>query len=126
MGEVFLHRSGMPDKKVGFVDHEGRICRSEPKEEEIGRVDLRTGRVYITFLGQETNAGRVHLDKGTVFRYVKKGFDDYIGEVHADGKMYHHRPAWPDKYVGNMTDPVTVAAAGAALLLLVMPAIEEE
>ena len=125
MGEVFLHRSGRPDKKLGHVDNEGRIFRRDPKEEEIGRVDLGTGRVYITFLGQDTYAGRVHLHKGTVYRHVEKARDDYLGEVHKDGKMYRHRPAWPDKYVGNMTEPLTVAASGAAFLLLVTPAVEE-
>jgi hypothetical protein len=126
MSKVFLHRRGFPDKLLGRVNEEGRITRSEAgPDEEIGYVDLGTGKVYLSLVRPGTYAGRVQLETGKVFRHVPHGPDEYLGEVHENGKMFRHVSAWPDKYVGNMPDFISLAHSGAAFLLLVLPAIDE-
>ncbi len=123
MSKVYLHRSGMPDKLLGRVEDDGRVFRSEiGPDDEIGYVDLASGKIYLSMTQPDTYAGRVQLETGKVFHHRPNALDEYLGEVHKNGKMYRHVPNWPDKYIGHMQDFVSIAHAGAAFLLLVLPA----
>jgi hypothetical protein len=40
--------------------------------------------------------------------------------------MYRHDPLAPDDHIGHLSTPTSLLHAGAALLLLVLPALEEQ
>jgi hypothetical protein len=69
--------------------------------------------------------GQVDLSNGKIFRHVPSRPDIYLGRVDANGNFYTHRPFGPDPYVGNLTPMPGFALAGAACLLLLIPALEE-
>ena len=69
---------------------------------------------------------RVELETGRVFRHVSAGPDEYLGRVNKDGRMDRHEALSPDDYLGKITQPQSLAHAGAAFLLLVLPAESEE
>jgi len=89
-------------------------------------VDLDNGEIYKSKPGPDEYIGRVKLDNGKVYRHVPAGRDDYLGHVEPDGKMYQHEFLGPDDYMGNIKDHVSFVYAGAAFMLLVLPAYEEQ
>ena len=126
MSKVYLHRKGFPDKLLGHVTETGKVFRTDSgDEEEIGYVELETGKIFISLVDPGTYAGKVKLDSGKVFRHVPHAMYEYLGEVHKDGKMYLQKTAWPDKYIGKVAEFRSNGHAGAAFLLLVLPAVQE-
>jgi len=127
MSKVFLHKAGGPDKLLGHINNDGSIIRSEPGlDDEIGHVDIRTGKVYAKQLGPDDYLGRVDLDNGRIYRHVPAGADEYLGKVLENGAMYRHVPMGSDDYIGKLQDSPSFAHAGAAFLMLVLPFIEIE
>ncbi|MEZ4660098.1 MAG: hypothetical protein R2911_21280 [Caldilineaceae bacterium] len=47
------------------------------------------------------------------------------GWVSADGRMHRHRALAPDVYIGQVESFLSFAHSAAAMLLLVLPALEE-
>jgi hypothetical protein len=126
--KVYLQRPGIiRDKLLGRVEDNGRVYRSRPgPDDEIGHVHLDSGKVYAQRLGNDDYVGRVDLENGKVWRGVTAGPDDYLGRVHDDGHMDYHLAGRADEYIGRMTGQPSLALAGAAFLLLVWPAFEQQ
>jgi hypothetical protein len=61
-----------------------------------------------------------------VWTHKALGPDEYLGRVHDDGKLYHHKQLAPDDYLGKVDEMISNDYGGAAFLLLVLPAVEEE
>ena len=67
----------------------------------------------------------MNLDNGKV--YVSRvGPDKYVGRVQADGVINLDRSLFPDDYVAKVDPFISYAHSGAALLLLVLPALEDQ
>ena len=113
------------DEMLGYVKEDGRVYRSKPGfDEYLGKADLPTGRVYEERLGPDREIGHVDLESGRV--YLRQfGPDDYVGTVDDAGRMHRHVPMAPDEYIGVIDPFVSLVHAGAALLLLVLPALED-
>jgi hypothetical protein len=126
MSEVYLAISGAPDKLLGHVDEDGIVTRSRPGlDEVIGHVDLATGHVRQRRLGPDKNAGDVDLGSGKVYA-SRLGPDEYVGQVKPDGSLHRHATLQADGYIGKVSRFVSYAHSAAAMLLLVLPAIEED
>ena len=65
------------------------------------------------------------MKSGKVYN-SKAGFDELVGTVYADGRMTLEKSLAKDDYIGKINSPASLAHSGAALLLLVLPALEEE
>lgn len=127
MSNVYLHRMLLPDKLLGRVEQNGKVYRSDTGlDDRIGHVDLDHGKIYKSQPGPDEYIGRVELDNGKVYRHVPAGRDDYLGHIELDGKMYQHEFLGPDDYMGNIKERISFAHAGAAFMLLVLPAFEEQ
>ncbi len=127
MSKVYQHRAGLPDKLLGRVKDDGRVTRSElGPDDQIGRVDLESGEVRASRIGPDKYIGRVDLESGRVYRHVAASSDEYLGRVNMDGRMDRHDAISPDEYMGKIESPKSLAYAGAAFLLLVLPAEDED
>ena len=126
--KAYLQRAGiLHDKLLGRVEENGRVYRTYlGPDDEIGHVQLETGKVYAQRLGNDEYIGRVDLDNGKIWRDVTAAPDEYLGRVHEDGRMDYHLAGRADEYIGRIAGEVSLAQAGAAFLLLVLPAYAEE
>lgn len=125
MYKVSLAIPKAPDKQLGYVSDEGKIYRSKVGiDDHIGGVDLASGKVYESRVGLDKLVGYVDLESGKVY-LSKFGPDEYIGRVDADGSMHRHVPMGVDHYIGKIDQFLSHAHSAGALLLLVLPAIEE-
>jgi hypothetical protein len=121
--KVYYHKPLAPDELLGRVAPDGRVFQSRPGPDRlIGRVDLDSGRIYASRLGPDRYVGRVSLDSGKVHRHKPVAFDEYVGRVDSDGQLYRHRPLARDIYIGKAVPVMSYAHAGAAFLLLALPA----
>ena len=126
MSEVYLAISGAPDRLLGHIDEDGIVTRSQPGVDEvIGRVDLKTGHVRQQRLGPDRNVGHIDLGSGKVYA-SRLGPDEYVGQVKPDGSLHRHVSLQADRYIGKVSRFVSYAHSGAAMLLLVLPAIKAD
>ena len=125
MSKVYFHRLLLPDKLLGRVERNGKVYLTDVGPDDyIGRVDMDNGKIYQSQPGLDQYIGRIDLDDGKVYRHVAAGPDDYLGHVEQDGKMYRHDFLAPDDYMGKIVEFSSIAQAGAAFMLLVMPAYD--
>jgi hypothetical protein len=126
MNKVYRHHSFARDEYLGRVADDGRVYDSRPGPDRyIGRVELEDGKIYESRLGPDQHIGHVEVKSGKVY-LDKLGPDEYLGRVTEDGKLYRHNPVAPDEYLGKVTEMVSVVHGGAAFLLLVVPAYDQE
>ena len=126
MSKVYLAAPHAPDRLLGHVKENGDVYRSDAgPDDKIGHVDLESGKVYSRRLGPDKKIGRVDLAGGRV-HIAKAGPDKYIGRMQEDGAMHLDRSLAPDDYVGKMNPFISFAHSGAAMLLLVLPALEAQ
>ena len=113
------------DEMLGYVKEDGRVYRSKPGfDEYLGKADLPTGRVYEERLGPDREIGHVDLESGRV--YLRQfGPDDYVGTVDERGHMHRHVPVAPDEYIGVVDPFLSFAHSAGAMLLLVLPTLED-
>lgn len=123
---AYLHKAWQPDPQLGYVEIDGRVY--EPRfgpDKPVGWVELTTGKVYESRLGPDRYIGHVDLTNGKIYRHLPGKPDQYIADTDRDGNFFVHVPLAPDKYVGNVTPMPGYAHAGAAYLLLLLPALEQ-
>jgi hypothetical protein len=126
MSKAYLAISAAPDKKLGYVSDEGKVYRSRVGiDDHIGGVDLASGKVYEARLGLDKLVGYVDLESGKVY-LTRFGPDEYIGRVDADGSLHRHVPMGVDHYIGKVDQFISLAHSAGAMLLLVLPALEEK
>ena len=125
--KVYLQRPGVAhDKLLGRVEENGRVYRTHlGPDDEIGHVRLDSGKVYAQRRGNDDYIGRVDPQDGKVWRDVTAGPDQYLGRVHKNGRMDYHVAGRADEYIGRIAGDASLAQAGAAFLLLVLPAFAE-
>ncbi|HRW09310.1 MAG TPA: hypothetical protein P5121_29620 [Caldilineaceae bacterium] len=124
MSKVYLAISGAPDKLLGHVDESGKVSRSQiGLDKQIGYVNLATGEIYESHFGPDKTVGRVETSSGKVYA-TRWGPDKYVGWVRADGHIYRHKALAPDEYIGQVDPALSFAHAAAAMVLLVLPALE--
>lgn len=126
MSKVFLQKPLAPDTWLGRVESNGRVfvTRFGP-DKLVGRVELDTGKIFEAQLGPDHYVARVELDSGRLLRHKPMAADEYLGRVDADGKFFRHKPLAPDEYVGRIENMENYAVGGAALMLLVLPALDQ-
>lgn len=124
MYKVYLAIPRAMDEQLGHVREDGNVFRSRVGlDAHVGEVDLSTGKVYTDQFGPDKHIGHVDLKNGKV--YVRRfGPDEYVGKVDKHGHMHRHVPMAPDKYIGKIDRFVSYAHTAAAMLLLVLPALE--
>jgi len=61
-----------------------------------------------------------------VNRLTRLGPDTHVGQVHEDGRMRLHQALAVDDYVGRVEEYRSRAHSAGALLLLVLPALEQD
>ena len=126
MSKVYRHKPMAADQQLGRVELDGRVFETRfGPDKLVGRVELDSGKIFATRVGPDHKVGRVELDTGKVYR-SKFGPDDYEGRVDEDGKFHRHRPLALDEYIGRIVEMPSLAHGGAALLLLALPAWEEQ
>ena len=126
MSKVYHHKPMSPDELLGHVEPDGKVYESRfGPDTDVGRVDADSGHIYEARLGPDKHIGRVALDNGNVYR-ARLGPDEYLGRVDSDGKLYRHKPLAADEYLGQLDNFVSYAHGGAAWLLLMLPAWEEQ
>ena len=126
MSKVYRNKPLAPDELLGHVENDGKVYESRfGPDKYVGRVDLDSGQIYEARLGPDRLAGHVALDSGKVY-HPKLGPDEYLGGVDADGHCHRHIPMAPDEYLGKVLEMQGYAHGGAAFLLLVLPAWEEQ
>lgn len=123
---AYLHKAWHPDPQLGYVEMDGKVYeRRFGPDKPVGWVELATGKVYASRFGPDKYIGYVDLTNGKIYRHVPGGPDEYLANIDRDGNFFKHVPLAPDKYVGNVTPMPGYAYAGAAYLLLLLPALEE-
>lgn len=123
---VFRHKPLALDEKLGRVEPDGRVYEAQfGPDRYIGRVEVDTGRVWEARFGPDKLIGHVQLDTGRCY-HSKLGPDDYVGRVGGDGRLFRQKPVAIDEYLGRIEPMSGFAHAGAALLLLALPAWEAE
>ncbi len=126
MSEVYLVVKDAPDKLLGQIDEDGIVTRSQPGVDPvIGHVDLKTGHVHEKRLGPDKYVGRVDLGSGKVYA-SRIGPDEYMGQVKPDGSMHRHVALQADRHVGKVSRFVSYAHSAGAMLLLVLPALDDK
>jgi hypothetical protein len=126
MSKVYLEVSLAPDRLLGHVKKNGNVYRSDVGlDDKIGHVHLKSGKVYARRLGADKKVGHVDLDNGRVYA-TRVGPDKYVGQMKEDGTMHLDRSLAPDDYVGKMNPFISFAHSAAAMLLLVLPALETQ
>ncbi len=122
--KVFRHKPLAPDEQIGRVEPDGKVYEALfGPDKYVGHVEVDTGKVFEARFGPDKEIGRVTLDNGKAYR-AKFGPDEYVGHADGDGKLYRHKPLAADEYLGHIQQMPAYAHAGAALLLLVLPAWE--
>lgn len=125
--KVFLHRPLAPDELLGHAAYDGKVYESRlGPDKYVGWVELDSGRIYEARLGPDKHIGQVELSSGKVYRHKPLAADEYLGRVDADGNYFTHRAFAPDVRVASITPMPSTALAGAAFMLLVLPALEAE
>ena len=125
--KVYFQRPLAPDELLGHADYDGKIYESRlGPDKYIGRVEVDTGKIYEARLGPDKHVGQVELSSGKVYRHKPLAADEYLGQVDSNGNFYQQKAFAPDKRVGSITPMPSVALAGAAFMLLVLPAVAEE
>jgi hypothetical protein len=126
MAKVYLSSPLAPDDLVGIVNHEGDIfLQHDGDDQYVGRVDLATGKVYQTRFGPDDYCGHVALESGKVYRHRRLLPDQHLGTVHPDGRLLRTVAGGPDEAVAHVEDMPGLAYGGGAMLLLVLPALDE-
>ena len=126
MYKVYRAVPRAPDEMLGYVNEDGRVYRSKVGfDEYLGRVDLSSGRVYEERFGPDRETGRVDLKTGRVY-LQQFGPDDYVGTVDEKGQLHRHVQLAPDEYIGVVDPFLSYAHSAAAMLLLVLPALDTE
>ncbi len=126
MSKVYLEVSLAPDRLLGHVKEDGDVYRNDAGlDDKIGHVHLQSGKVYSRRLGPDKKVGHVDLDNGRVYA-TKVGPDKYVGQMKEDGTMHLDKSLAPDDYVGKMNPFISFAHSAAAMLLLVLPALETQ
>jgi hypothetical protein len=126
MSKVYRNKPLALDELLGHVAGDGKVYESRfGPDKYVGRVDLVSGHIYEARLGPDKHIGRVALDNGKVY-HPKVGPDEYLGGVDAEGRCHRHIPMASDEYLGKVVEMETYAHGGAAFLLLVLPAWEEQ
>ena len=126
MSKVYLAIPHALDKVLGHVNESGKVTRSQIGiDREVGHANLATGDIYAQRFGPDKTVGRVDLSSGKVYA-TRIGPDHYVGWVAADGRMHRHRAFAPDVHIGQVESPLSFAHSAAAMLLLVLPALEEQ
>ena len=126
MNKVYLAIPGAFDKVLGHVADNGKVTHSQPGfDKEVGYVNLATGDIYADRFGPDKSLGRVDLSNGKVYT-SRFGPDRYEGWVSSDGRMHRHRAFAPDLHIGQVESFLSLAHSAAAMLLLVLPALEEQ
>lgn len=126
MPKVYLAVAHAPDTLLGHVEENGKVYRSQiGPDKEIGHVNLATGDVYAERFGPDKEVGRVEIGSGKVF-VSRFGPDRHVGSVDAGGYIYHQNLLAPDDYIGQVNPFLSYAHSAAAMLLLVLPALETE
>ena len=114
------------DEHLGHVNEDGKVYRRRVGlDEHLGNVDLSSGKVYAERFGPNKVVGRVDLKSGKVYT-SRLGPDEYVGNVGENGRMHRHVPMGADEYIGKIEPFVSYAHAAGAMLLLVLPTLEEE
>jgi hypothetical protein len=126
MNKVYRQKPLAPDEYLGHVRADGKVYESRlGADKYIGRVELESGKIFEARLGPDKHIGHVDVESGKVY-LEHFGPDEYLGRVRKDGKLYHHKFLASDEYMGKVTDMLSLAHGGAAFLLLVRPAFDEQ
>ena len=126
MSKVYLAIPRALDDLQGHVREDGKIYRSKfGPDEYLGKVDLSSGKIYESQFGPDKKVGYVDLESGKVY-ISKLGLDEYVGRVDKNGRMHRHVPMGADDYIGNVDQFVSYAHSAGAMLLLILPALEEK
>jgi len=125
MGKVYRHKPGAPDEYLGRVEPEnGKVYRHRHGPDEyLGRVELESGKVYRHRHGPDKYLGQVRLDDGKVYSH-RFGPDRHVAQVKPNGRIYRHKLAALDEYLGKVEDMHSLAEGGAAFFLLLLPVVE--
>jgi hypothetical protein len=126
MGKVYRHKPAAPDEYLGRVDPaNGKVYRHRHGlDEYLGQVELDTGKVYGHRHGPDEYLGRVHLHNGKIYRH-RHGPDQYVARIKPNSRIYRHRPAALDEYLGDVEGMSSLVEGGAAFFLLLSPAVEQ-
>ena len=126
MSKVYLAIPRALDDLQGHVREDGKIYRSKfGPDEYLGKVDLSSGKIYESQFGPDKKVGYVDLESGKVY-ISKLGLDEYVGRVDKNGRMHRHVPMGADDYIGNVDQFVSFAHSAGAMLLLILPVLEEK
>ena len=122
MNKVYFQKPWTPDEYLGYVGVDGRVfvARLGP-DQYVGRVSLEDGKVFFHRAGPDELLGKIALDTGKIYRYRFLDFDEYLGRVDKEGRLFAHVALAPDDQIGKMVGMMSFAHAGGAFLLLVWP-----
>lgn len=126
MSKVYIHRPGRPEKLIGIVKGSGQVYRFGPQpDNRVGHVELHTGRIYRRNIGPDEYLGQVDLKSGEVFDESGIQSNQRLGVVREDGRMFlAQQDEAASLFVGYISHCLSVAYAGAAFLLLVLPVVK--
>ena len=125
MSKIYLAFPRAFDDQLGHITDDGKVYRSKfGPDEYLGKVDLSSGKIYADQFGPDKKVGYVDLENGKVY-LSRVGLDEYVGRVDNDGHMHRHVPMGADDYIGNVDKFVSYAHSAGAMLLLILPALEE-
>jgi hypothetical protein len=126
VNKVYKHERMARDQYLGRVDADGDVYEARfGPDKRIGKVELSSGKIYEARHGPDKYLGRVDPKTGKVY-LSRLGPDELFGEVKQDGRLYHHRRMARDDYMGKVQEMTSLTHGGAAFLLLIQPAYEEE
>jgi len=125
MNKVYLAVPRAPDKMLGNVNEDGKVYRRQVGiDDRIGEVDLSSGKIYSDRFGPDKKIGHVNLENGKVYT-SRLGPDEYVGQVDGHGHMHRHESMATDDYIGKIDPFMSYSHSAGAMLLLVLPALEE-
>jgi hypothetical protein len=126
MYKVYLAINPLINKMLGYVNKEGVVYRSKTGlDDRLGKVELSTGKIVEDRFGPDKVTGRVDMKTGKVY-LSRLGPDEYVGRVDVKGHFYKHVPMGTDRYLGHVDPFISYAHSAAAMVLLLLPALEEE